>query len=149
VHSEGRCAYGELFLFLDTSARSIRSIEGFTARNLSLTCVDHRYVGAYVAIAEPAKNAGDTMSQGGISAMAFFYLWTVFYSPSWNGTPWVLNSESMFAVLLQFIITDIFLVFDQNVRELAQAFAASNNWFWNFLVRLFSYFPISQSFSAN
>jgi hypothetical protein len=43
---------------------------------------------------------GAKPSSGGIAAIFFFYLWTVFYTPSWNGTPWVLNSE----------------MFDQNVR---------------------------------
>lgn len=77
------------------------------------------YVGGYIAIAKPEQNPrpnGD-LGSGGISAMFFFYLWTAFYTPSWNGTPWVLNSE----------------MFDQNVRILAQAFAAGNNWFWNFI----------------
>ncbi len=45
--------------------------------------------------------------------MFFFYLWTVFYSPSWNGTPWVYNSE----------------MFAQNQRTLGQAFAAGSNWY--------------------
>jgi len=75
------------------------------------------FVGGYIAVAQPAKHVSSTLSGGGIAAMFFFYLWTAFYTPSWNGTPWVLNSE----------------MFDQNVRTLAQAFAASNNWFWNFL----------------
>lgn len=54
--------------------------------------------------------------------MVFFYLWTVSYTPSWNGTPWVLNSE----------------MFDQNVRTLAQAWAASCNWLFNFLIARFT-----------
>lgn len=29
-------------------------------------------------------------------------------------------------------------MFDQNVRTLAQAFAAANNWFWNFIVARFT-----------
>lgn len=75
------------------------------------------YIGGYIAIADPAslpEDANRKLSSGGISAMVFFYLWTATYTPSWNGTPWVLNSE----------------MFDQNVRTLAQAFAAANNWFW-------------------
>jgi hypothetical protein len=51
-------------------------------------------VGAYIKIAEPAKHPKTTMDGGGIAAMFFFYLWTVFYTPTWNGTPWVLNSVS-------------------------------------------------------
>ncbi|RDW92505.1 MFS general substrate transporter-47 [Coleophoma crateriformis] len=79
-------------------------------------------VGSYIAIAEPTKHPKPQLGSGGIAAMFFFYLWTAFYTPSWNGTPWVLNSE----------------MFDQNVRTLAQAFAAANNWLWNFLVARFT-----------
>ena len=79
-------------------------------------------VGSYIAIAQPALHPTKTLSSGGIAAVFFFYLWTAFYTPSWNGTPWVINSE----------------IFDQNTRTLAQAFAAANNWFWNFLVARFT-----------
>jgi sugar porter (SP) family MFS transporter len=75
------------------------------------------YVGGYIAIAKPQLHPTTNLTSGGISAVFFFYLWTTFYTPSWNGTSWVLNSE----------------MFDQNVRTLAQAFAAANNWLWNFL----------------
>lgn len=51
-------------------------------------------VGAYIKIAEPEKHKKSHMDGGGIAAMFFFYLWTVFYTPTWNGTPWVLNSVS-------------------------------------------------------
>ncbi|KAH6671692.1 general substrate transporter [Halenospora varia] len=82
------------------------------------------YVGAYIKIADPANHpsASGQLSGGGISAMFFFYLWTVFYTPSWNGTPWVYNSE----------------MFPQNVRTLGQAFAAASNWLFNFLVARFT-----------
>ncbi|KAJ5767140.1 uncharacterized protein N7511_004756 [Penicillium nucicola] len=79
-------------------------------------------VGAYIKIAKPEENASDTLSGGGIAAMFFFYLWTVFYTPTWNGTPWVLNSE----------------MFDPNMRSLAQACAAASNWLWNFLISRFT-----------
>lgn len=80
------------------------------------------YVGGYIAVAKPALHPTKTLPPSGISAIFFFYLWTAFYSPTWNPTPWVLNSE----------------MFDQNVRTLAQAFAAANNWLWNFLVARFT-----------
>lgn len=80
------------------------------------------YIGAYIKIADPSSHPTTNISSGGISAMFFFYLWTCCYTPTWNGTPWVYNSE----------------MFDQNVRTLAQAFAAANNWFWNFLVARFT-----------
>lgn len=80
------------------------------------------YVGAYIAIADPVSNADQGMTSGGISAIFFFYLWTAFYTPSWNGTPWVINSE----------------MYDQNTRSLGQAWAAANNWFWNFIISRFT-----------
>lgn len=81
------------------------------------------YIGAYIKISNAAANTANTkLSSGGISAVFFFYLWTTFYSPSWNGTPWVINSE----------------MFDQNTRSLGQASAAANNWFWNFIISRFT-----------
>lgn len=82
------------------------------------------YLGAYIKIADPTNHPSPsgTLSSGGISAMFFFYLWTAFYTPSWNGTPWVINSE----------------MFDQNTRSLCQASAAASNWFWNFIISRFT-----------
>lgn len=81
------------------------------------------FIGAYIKIANASTTATNTsLSSGGIAAMFFFYLWTAFYTPSWNGTPWVLNSE----------------MFDQNTRALGQASAAANNWFWNFIISRFT-----------
>jgi MFS family permease len=40
------------------------------------------YVGAYIKIAQPAEHPTTKLSSGGISAMAFFYLWTICYNPS-------------------------------------------------------------------
>jgi len=80
------------------------------------------FVGGYIAVAKPTLHPTQSLGSGGIAAVFFFYLWTAFYTPSWNGTPWVINSE----------------IFDQNTRTLAQAFAAANNWFWNFLVARFT-----------
>ncbi|KAL1875497.1 hypothetical protein VTK73DRAFT_10047 [Phialemonium thermophilum] len=82
------------------------------------------FIGAYIKLADPASKAtaGGKPDSAGIAAVFFFYLWTVFYCPSWNGTPWVINSE----------------MFDQNTRSLGQASAAANNWFWNFIVSRFT-----------
>ncbi|CRG90372.1 putative quinate permease [Talaromyces islandicus] len=79
-------------------------------------------IGAYIKVAQPTKNPSDHLSGGGIAAIFFFYLWTTFYTPTWNGTPWVLNSE----------------MFDQNMRSFAQACAAASNWLWNFLISRFT-----------
>lgn len=84
------------------------------------------FIGAYIKIANTeakiASGADVSLSSGGIAAVFFFYLYTAFYTPSWNGTPWVLNSE----------------MFDQNTRSLGQANAAANNWFWNFIIARFT-----------
>lgn len=80
------------------------------------------YVGAYIKVADPSAHPSTSLSGGGISAMVFFYIWAMFYTPSWNGTPWVINSE----------------MFPQNVRTLGQAFAAASNWLFNFLIARFT-----------
>jgi hypothetical protein len=81
------------------------------------------FIGAYIKLSNPAANTNNThLSSGGIAAIFFFYLWTVFYTPSWNGVPWVVNSE----------------MFSQSTRSLGQASAAANNWFWNFLISRFT-----------
>lgn len=84
-------------------------------------------IGAYIKLA-PFSTKNTSLSPGGIAAIFFFYLWTAFYTPTWNGTPWVLNSE----------------MFDNNTRALGQASAAANNWFWNFIISRFT----SQMFLA-
>jgi MFS family permease len=101
-----------LFYLIDRFGRRALLMYGAVAGSLCMW-----YIGGYVAVSDPRSVAAEnaSLSSGGISAMVFFYLWTAVYTPSWNGTPWVLNSE----------------MFDQNVRTLAQAFASSNNWFWN------------------
>ncbi|KAG9649137.1 quinate permease, partial [Aureobasidium melanogenum] len=78
-------------------------------------------IGGYL-LGTDGKRNGTELGPGGIAAVFFFYLWTTFYSPSWNGTPWVLNSE----------------MFDSNTRSLGQASAAANNWFWNFIISRFT-----------
>jgi sugar porter (SP) family MFS transporter len=69
------------------------------------------YIAAYIKVADPTHHVSKSgqLSSGGISAMFFFYLWTAFYTPSWNGTPWVINSE----------------MYSQQTRSIGQAFAVS------------------------
>ncbi|KAF2644703.1 general substrate transporter [Massarina eburnea CBS 473.64] len=83
------------------------------------------FIGAYIKLSNSgakAKNPDAKLSSGGIAAIFFFYLWTACYTPSWNGTPWVINSE----------------MYSQNTRSLGQASAAANNWFWNFIISRFT-----------
>lgn len=65
-------------------------------------------IGAYISTRDVDAPPSASLGSGGIAAMFFFYLWTAFYTPSWNGTPWVINSE----------------MFDMNTRGLGQASAA-------------------------
>ncbi|PVH99114.1 quinate permease [Periconia macrospinosa] len=83
------------------------------------------FIGAYIKVSNAGKgpaNPNAKLSSGGIAAVFMFYLWTAFYTPSWNGTPWVINSE----------------MYSQNTRSLGQASAAANNWFWNFIISRFT-----------
>ncbi|KAK6460193.1 high-affinity hexose transporter [Scheffersomyces coipomensis] len=79
------------------------------------------YIGAYIKIDDPAAKvaAGQTKQNGGgKAAQAMLYIWTIFYGVSWNGTPWVINSE----------------IFSQEIRTLTQAINACANWFWAFVM---------------
>jgi sugar porter (SP) family MFS transporter len=108
-----------LFVLIDHFGRRNLLFVGALGGSLCLW-----YVGGYIAVANPVAHptANGQLPPAGIAGMFMFYLWTAFYTPSWNGTPWVINSE----------------IFPQNVRTLGQAFAAGSNWFWNFLVARFT-----------
>lgn len=79
-------------------------------------------IGSYICVAKPTENPSDHLTGGGIAAVVFFYLWTAVYTPTWNGTPWVINSE----------------FFDPNFRSIAQACTTASNWLFNFLVSRFT-----------
>lgn len=92
----------------------------------SLPCaICFYYIGAYIKIADPLARlaSGNThMDDGGRAAQAMLYIWTIFYGMSWNGTPWVINSE----------------IFPQDIRTLTQAINAASNWFWAFIMGRFT-----------
>ncbi|BGP44069.1 hypothetical protein JCM10449v2_008126 [Rhodotorula kratochvilovae] len=75
-------------------------------------------IAIYIAVVKPQDNPTTSLPAAGKAAMFFFYLWTAFYAASWNGTPWVVNSES----------------FPGAVRQVTQCFAATSNWLWNFVI---------------
>jgi len=75
------------------------------------------YIGAYIAIARPEDSPSTTISPGGQSAIAFFYLWVIFYSPTWNGTVWVVAAE----------------FFPQHVRSFTQTCIAASNWLFTYV----------------
>lgn len=81
-------------------------------------------IGAYIKIADPTNhpNLTGSIEPGGQAALAFFYLWTIFYSPSWNGTPWVYGSE----------------IFPSRIRTFTQACVAASNWLFAFLIARFT-----------
>ena len=78
-------------------------------------------IGAFVKV-NPTSAARTKLNSESIAAIFFFYLWTACYTPTWNGTPWVINSE----------------MFDLPTRPLGQASAAASNWFWNFIISRFT-----------
>ncbi|KAF9075983.1 putative transporter [Rhodocollybia butyracea] len=74
------------------------------------------YIGGEIAIGKPTGTANIT--KGGISAVAFIYIWTAAYGPTWNGTPWVITAE----------------IFPQHVRTLAQSLLSASQWIWQFVI---------------
>jgi len=78
-----------LLVLIDKMGRRKLLMIGATGGSLCMW-----FIGAYIKISKPENNQENTkLSSGGIAAVFFFYLWTAFYTPSWNGTPWVINSE--------------------------------------------------------
>ena len=74
-----------ILFFIDHFGRRIILMTGATGGAISMF-----WIGAYIKIADVKhKHATDGLKGGGISALVAFYLWTIFYSTSWNGTPWV------------------------------------------------------------
>lgn len=72
-------------------------IDKFGRRNLLLVgaiggAVCMLILGGYLASplvdTSSASQVAKPLTSGGIAAVFFFYLWTAFYTPSWNGTPW-------------------------------------------------------------
>lgn len=106
-----------LLFLIDNLGRRKLLIAGAIAGSVCLWVI-----GVYIKIVDPENNPKPNLDSPGIMAVVFFYLYTASYIPSWNGTPWVLNSE----------------MFDPNMRSLAQAVASASNWLWNFLISRFT-----------
>ncbi|KXL51157.1 hypothetical protein M433DRAFT_150938 [Acidomyces richmondensis BFW] len=106
-----------LFYLIDRLGRRLLLIIGAAGGSVCMWII-----GGYINSINIKTAKTTSLGPGGTAAIFFFYLWTAFYTPSWNGTPWVLNSE----------------MFDQNTRSLGQASAAMNNWFWNFIISRFT-----------
>lgn len=108
-------------------------------------------IGAYVYVVQPTKHQSDHLTGSGIAAIFFFYLWTAVYTPTWNGTPWVINSVRLASSLRRIMsalldgrmwanieckTTQEF--FDPNFRSLAGGATTASNWLFNFLVSRFT-----------
>ncbi|RDB27607.1 putative quinate permease [Hypsizygus marmoreus] len=85
-------------------------------------------IGTYIAVAKLTTTAAGSqvmsvsLSRDGRSAIAFVYIWTIIYFPTWNGTPWVVKAE----------------FFPQHVRTFTQASMAASNWLFGFLIARFT-----------
>ncbi|RJE24009.1 Sugar and other transporter [Aspergillus sclerotialis] len=106
-----------LLYLIDQLGRRVLLIYGAIAGAICLWII-----GAYIKVVDPEHNPTDHITPTGYMAIVFFYVYTACYTPSWNGTPWVMNSE----------------MFDPNMRSLAQAVASASNWLWNFLISRFT-----------
>lgn len=108
-------------------------------------------IGTYVYVVQPTKHQSDHLTGSGIAAIFFFYLWTAVYTPTWNGTPWVINSVRLASSLRRIMsalldgrmwanieckTTQEF--FDPNFRSLAGGATTASNWLFNFLVSRFT-----------
>lgn len=67
-------------------------------------------------------STSDHLSSQGIATIVMVYLWTTFYIPSWNGTPWVINAE----------------MFTTASRNVGQVSASMSNWLWTFIIARFT-----------
>ncbi|PPJ54811.1 hypothetical protein CBER1_08440 [Cercospora berteroae] len=81
-------------------------------------------IGAHVFTqkSSPVESTGGVHDTGSIVAVCFFYFWAIFFSTSWSGTPWIINSE----------------IFNMNTRPLGQINAAFQYWFWSFILSRFT-----------
>jgi hypothetical protein len=105
-----------IFFLIDRLGR--RKIFMFGAAGGSIAMLA---IAIYVAVDKPAVRAaaGDTsLDSPGRFAIACFYIWTIFYGTTWNGTPWVIASE----------------IFPLHARAIGQTCGASSNWLYNFAI---------------
>ncbi|TNY22236.1 general substrate transporter [Rhodotorula diobovata] len=101
------------FFIIDHFGRRNILLVGATGGALSMLAI-----AIYIKVDQPQLNPTTSLPPAGKAAMFFFYLWTAFYAASFNGTPWVVNSEA----------------FPGTVRQVTQCIAACSNWLWNFVI---------------
>ncbi|GAA5852713.1 hypothetical protein JCM8547_002598 [Rhodosporidiobolus lusitaniae] len=76
------------------------------------------YVALIIRVTNPSGTGSDGIKPSGISAVAFLFIWTAIYGPTWNGTPWCYCAE----------------VFPQHVRAIAQSLLSFSQWLWQFAI---------------
>ncbi|KDN44944.1 general substrate transporter [Tilletiaria anomala UBC 951] len=106
-------AFVWLLLLIDQFGRRRIFITGSIGCGLMLW-----WMAIYLAAAPKNSFATGELTPGSRSMLAAFYIWTVFYGSTWNGTPWVFGSEA----------------FPMGSRSAGQCCAAFANWAWNLLV---------------
>ncbi|THU84878.1 general substrate transporter [Dendrothele bispora CBS 962.96] len=111
-------------LFAWQNATGINAINYYSSKHPTHIggAISMYYIGAYIAIAKPQNNPTLAITSLGRSVIAFFYIWTIFYSPTWNGTPWVVGAE----------------FFPQHVRTFTSSCIAASNWLFAFLIARFT-----------
>ncbi|KAH8922325.1 quinate permease-like protein [Atractiella rhizophila] len=105
------CTYIWLLFLIDRLGRRLLLLIGAAGASFCML-----YIGGYIAIGKPEEQSGIT--SGGISAVAFIYIWTAFYGPTFNGTPWVIAAE----------------LFPQHTRTLIQSLLSASQWIWQFVI---------------
>lgn len=80
-----------LLYLIDQVGRRMLLIYGALSGSICLWII-----GAYIKVVDPENNQTDHITPTGTMAIFFFYLYTACYTPSWNGTPWVMNSVRPF-----------------------------------------------------
>jgi len=101
------------FFLIDRFGRRILFIVGAAGGAISMYII-----AGYIQVAAPQDNPTDTIPPSGVMALAFFYIWTIFYGGSWNGGPWVVNAEC----------------FPGAVRQAVAMSASASNWLWNLVI---------------
>lgn len=108
-------AFAWIFFLIDVAGRRRILMTGSAGGSMAMLAI-----AIYVAVVKPSARTGPDvgLDAPGRFAIACFYIWTIFYGATWNGTPWVVGSE----------------IFPQQSRTLGMACMAASNWLYNFAI---------------
>ncbi|GAA6002205.1 sugar porter family MFS transporter [Rhodotorula paludigena] len=78
------------------------------------------YVAVYLQVADPASQAvvSSSTHMGGQAAIAFLFLFSIFYCMGWNGLAWVVCAE----------------IYPTRIRALCAAWTSCHQWLWQFII---------------